>query len=162
MPFPLLILLLRLNFFPLNLGAHSRATWVRVLVLCRKQYTCVDISLLASASVQCYSSSIILPISTVCIVTWVIFACRESLRAFSHAAGFVIIIQNKMLHNSNFVSRDEFSRPVPRQPAHLHTQAESGAYVRDSSQVPRRRPFICLKPPYAIGSVPSFSGHAIA
>ena len=43
---------------------------------------------------------------------------------------------------------------------HLHTQAESGAYLRDSSKVPRRRPF--MKPPYAIGSVPSLSGHAIA
>ena len=29
----------------------------------------------------------------------------------------------------NLVSRDGFSRPVPRQPAHLHTQAESGAYL---------------------------------
>ena len=26
----------------------------------------------------------------------------------------------------NLVSRDGFSRPVPRQPAHLHTQAEYG------------------------------------
>ena len=60
----------------------------------------------------------------------------------------------------NLVSRDGFSRPVPRQPAHLHTQSESGAYLRDSSRVPRRRPF--MKPPYAIGSVPSLSGHAIA
>ena len=60
----------------------------------------------------------------------------------------------------NLVSRDGFSRPVPRQPAHLHTQAESGAYLRDSSRVPRRRPF--MKPPYAIRSVPSLSGHAIA
>ena len=60
----------------------------------------------------------------------------------------------------NLVSRDGFSRPVPRQPAHLHTQAESGAYLRDSSRVPRRRPFV--KPPYATGSVPSLSGHAIA
>ena len=60
----------------------------------------------------------------------------------------------------NLVSRDGFSRPVPRQPAHLHTQAESSAYLRDSSRVPRRRPF--MKPPYAIGSVPSLSGHAIA
>ena len=32
----------------------------------------------------------------------------------------------------NLVSRDGFSRPVPRQPAHLHTQAEFGAYLRDS------------------------------
>ena len=58
----------------------------------------------------------------------------------------------------NLVSRDGFSLPVPRQPAHLHTQAESGAYSRDYSRVPRRRPF--MKPPYAIGSVPSLSGHA--
>ena len=29
----------------------------------------------------------------------------------------------------NLVSRDGFSRPFPRQPAHLHTQAESGAYI---------------------------------
>ena len=60
----------------------------------------------------------------------------------------------------NLVSRDVFSRPVPRQPAHLLTQAESGAHLRDSSRVPRRRPF--MKPLYAIGSVPSLSGHAIA
>ena len=62
----------------------------------------------------------------------------------------------------NLVSRDGFSHPVPRQPAHLHAQAESGAYLRDSSRVPRRFPFICLKSPYAIGSVPSLSGHATA
>ena len=31
----------------------------------------------------------------------------------------------------NLVSRDGFGSPVPRQPAHLHTQAESGAYLRD-------------------------------
>ena len=31
----------------------------------------------------------------------------------------------------NLVSRDGFSRPAPRQPAHLHTQAESGPYLRD-------------------------------
>ena len=60
----------------------------------------------------------------------------------------------------NLLSRDGFSRPVPRQPAHLHTHAESGAYLRDSSRVPRRRPF--MKPPYAIGSVPSLLGHVIA
>ena len=60
------------------------------------------------------------------------------------------------------VSRDGFSRSVPRQPAHLHTQAESGAYLRDSSRIPRRRPFIYFKPPYSFGSVPSLSGHANA
>ena len=66
----------------------------------------------------------------------------------------------------NLVSRDGIgsqSRPA-RQPAHLHTQAEYSAYlvIRDPSRVPRRRPFIYLKPSYAIGSVPSLSGHAIA
>ena len=65
--------------------------------------------------------------------------------------------------SENLASRDGFgSRPVPRQPVHLHTQGESGAYLRDSSRVPRRRPFIYSKPPHAIGSVPSLSGHAIA
>ena len=60
----------------------------------------------------------------------------------------------------NLVSRDGFGNLVPRQPAHLQTQAESGAYLRDSSRVPRRRPFIYLKLPYAIGSVPSLSGQS--
>ena len=45
---------------------------------------------------------------------------------------------------NNLVSRDGFSRPVPRQSAHLHTQAESGAYSRDFSRFPRRRPTIYL------------------
>ena len=44
----------------------------------------------------------------------------------------------------NLVSRDRFGSPIPRQPAHLHIQAESGAYLRDSSRVPQRRPFIHL------------------
>ena len=44
----------------------------------------------------------------------------------------------------NLVSRDGFSSPVPRQPAHLHVQAESSAYLRDSSLFPRWRPFIYL------------------
>ena len=43
-----------------------------------------------------------------------------------------------------------------------HTSAESGAYLRDSSRVPRRRPLNYFKPPYVVGSVPSLSGHAIA
>ena len=38
----------------------------------------------------------------------------------------------------SLVSRDGFGSPVPRQPAHLHTQAESGAYSRGSSRFPRR------------------------
>ena len=49
------------------------------------------------------------------------------------------------------VSRDGFSRPVPRQPAHLHTQAESGA---DSVELGQREPMVremrtccCIKDP---------------
>ena len=30
----------------------------------------------------------------------------------------------------NLVSQDGFGSPVPRQPAHLHTRTESGAYSR--------------------------------
>ena len=44
----------------------------------------------------------------------------------------------------NSVSRDGFGSPIPRQPAHLHIQAESGAHSRDSTRVPRRRPYIYL------------------
>ena len=45
----------------------------------------------------------------------------------------------------NLVSRDGFGSPVPHQPAHLHTHAESGAYLRDSSRFPRWRLLIYLK-----------------
>ena len=62
----------------------------------------------------------------------------------------------------NLLSRDEFGSPVSHQPAHLHTQAESSAYLRDSSRFPRQLQFFLIEPPYAIGSVPSSSGHAIA
>ena len=63
----------------------------------------------------------------------------------------------------NLVSRDGFDSPVPRQPAHLRTQqAECGAFLRESFRVPRRRPFTYFKSSYAIGSVPSLSGHATA
>ena len=41
----------------------------------------------------------------------------------------------------NLVSRDGFGSPVLRQPAHLHTRAEYGAYLWNSFRVPRRRPF---------------------
>ena len=44
----------------------------------------------------------------------------------------------------NLVSQGGVGSPAPRQPAHLHTQTESGAYLRDSSRIPRRRPFIYL------------------
>ena len=67
--------------------------------------------------------------------------------------------------HENLVSRDSFGNPVPRQPAHLHTQAETtGVYLRrDSSRFPRRRRLIYLnRHTYPIGSVPSLSGHAVA
>ena len=48
------------------------------------------------------------------------------------------------LARDNFVSRNGFRSPVQRQPAHLHTQAESGAYLRDSSRFLRQRPYIYL------------------
>ena len=44
----------------------------------------------------------------------------------------------------NLLSTDGFGSPVQRQPAHLHTQAEYGAYLRDSSRGSRWRPFIYL------------------
>ena len=51
----------------------------------------------------------------------------------------------------NLVSRDGFGSPIQRQPAHLHTRAESDAYLRDCSRFPRRR-----------RSVPILSGHTFA
>ena len=63
----------------------------------------------------------------------------------------------------NLVLRDGFSRPVPRQPAHLHTQVESiwcllTGFLPSSAVVS----IYLIKPPYAIGLVPSLAGHAIA
>ena len=45
----------------------------------------------------------------------------------------------------NLDSRDGFGSSAPRQPVHLYnTQAECGAYFRDSSRFPRRSPFIYI------------------
>ena len=60
----------------------------------------------------------------------------------------------------DLVSRDRFDRPAPRQPAHLHTQAESGAYSRDFTRFPRRRPFIYIVDRHRLSH--KLSGHAIA
>ena len=62
----------------------------------------------------------------------------------------------------NLVSGDEFSRPVPRQPAHLHTQAESGACLSGFLPCSAVASIYLFNPTYAIGSVPSLSGRAIA
>ena len=64
----------------------------------------------------------------------------------------------------NLVSRDGFSRPVPRQPAH-HSSYSAwiwcllAGFLPISTEAPI---YYWLKPPYAIGSVPSLSGRAIA
>ena len=58
----------------------------------------------------------------------------------------------------NLVSRDGFGSPIPRQPAHLHTQAGPGAYLWNSSRVPRRRPFINLKTVIRHRDSPKFIG----
>ena len=82
------------------------------------------------------------------ILPVVSFTCRENEYSLSPFAP------------ENLVSRDRFGSPVPRQPANLHIQAGSGAYIIPPEF---RRPLIIyFKPPYAIGSVPSLSGHATA
>ena len=58
----------------------------------------------------------------------------------------------------NLVSRDGFGSPIPRQPAHLHTQAESRVYLWGSSRVPRRRPFIYIKTAIRDRVSPEFIG----
>ena len=61
----------------------------------------------------------------------------------------------------NLVSRDGFSRPVPRQPAHLHIfrlNLVLTGFLPSSAAAS----IYFFKPPYAIGSVPSLSGHAVA
>ena len=72
---------------------------------------------------------------------------------------FGLLIPLSLYVPENLVSRDGFGGPISRQPGHVHTQAESGAHLRDSFRFPRWRPF--TKPAYVIGSVPSLSSHAI-
>ena len=62
----------------------------------------------------------------------------------------------------NLVSRDGFGSPVPRQPARLYTQAESGAYLRGFLSSSAAVSIYLFKPPHAIRSVSSLSGHALA
>ena len=62
----------------------------------------------------------------------------------------------------NLVSRDVFGSFVQRQPAHLHNQAESSAYLRDSSRFPRRRPFIYSNRHTPSGRYRVYRGYAIA
>ena len=58
-------------------------------------------------------------------------------------------------------ARGQLNRESEHFPVRVRA-SESRAYLRNSPRVPRRRPLIYLKPPYAIGSVPRLSGHAIA
>ena len=61
----------------------------------------------------------------------------------------------------NLVSLDEISRLVPRQPAHSPNSARIWCLL---TRIPISAAAFnyLFKPPYAIGSVPSLSGHAIA
>ena len=74
----------------------------------------------------------------------------------------------------NLASRDGFGSPVPRQPAHLHTQAmlclhtgflPISPYLRDFSLLTGFLPIsatasiFLFKPQYAIGLVSNLSGH---
>ena len=52
----------------------------------------------------------------------------------------------------NLALQDGFGSPVPRQSAHLHTQAEIGAYGIPPEF--RGGVLYLFKPPYAIGSIP--------
>ena len=62
----------------------------------------------------------------------------------------------------NLVSRDGFSRPVPRQPAHLHTQADIWCLLTGFLPISAAASIYVFLPPYVSGSVPSLSGHTIA
>ena len=55
----------------------------------------------------------------------------------------------------DLVSRDGFSRPVRRQPAHVHTQAGSGGLFHEIPPDFCAASIYLFKPPYAIGPVPS-------
>ena len=67
----------------------------------------------------------------------------------------VISISLSPFAAGNLVTRDRFGSPVPRQPAHLHTRAEYGVYLRDSSWVPRCLPFIYLNRHKPSGQCPN-------
>ena len=61
----------------------------------------------------------------------------------------------------NLVSRHEFGSLVPRQPAQIHNQAEYGALLAALLPISAAAAMFLFKPPYATGSVPSVSGHAV-
>ena len=61
----------------------------------------------------------------------------------------------------NVVSRDGFGSPVPRQPAYLLLRLNLMLTYGITPEFRGGVHLFLLKPPYAIGSVPSLSGHAI-
>ena len=62
----------------------------------------------------------------------------------------------------NLVSQDGFSRPVPRQPAHSPYSGWSWCLLMGFPPISAAASIYLFKPPYAIASVPTLSGHAIA
>ena len=91
---------------------------------------------------------------------------RERLQSCTYVVSWTgkINISLSAFAPENLVSRDRFGSPAPRQPARLDTQAESGGYFWLTGFLPSfaAASIYLLKPPYAIESVPSLSGHAIA
>ena len=87
-------------------------------------------------------------VSYICMYVWSSHTARVRINRVRLPILLVVSRTGKMIISlfpfapENLVSRDGFGSPVPREPAHLHTQTESGAYLQDSSRVPRRRPFI--------------------
>ena len=61
----------------------------------------------------------------------------------------------------NLVSRDRFGIPVPRQPAH-HPDTQGEFTYGIAPEFRGGVHLLILKPPDAVGSVPSLSGHVIA
>ena len=62
----------------------------------------------------------------------------------------------------NLVARDGFGHPVPRQPAHSPYSGRIWCLLTGSLPISAAASIYLFKPPYAIGSVPSLSGQAIA
>ena len=94
--------------------------------LCKCIYVCSIMYVWSSRIARVWTNQVMLPI--LLVVSWT-GKMNIPLSAFAP---------------ENLVSRDGFGSPVPRQPTHLQNQAEPGAYLQDSSRVPRRRPFIYL------------------
>ena len=62
----------------------------------------------------------------------------------------------------NLISWDRFSSPVPRQPAHSPHSGWIWCLLTGFLPISAAASTYVFKSPYAIGSVPSLSGHAIA